>query len=183
MKFDRFLIIYLHSIFSGLKKSQCHQNQFQCSTGECVNMDFHCNHQIECMDGSDELNCGTFVSMINFTTLCFIKYVLRHSSCFIYSITNWNINRNLEMQRKSIFMLVWRFLRGFIAKMRRYKKLQWWFRRNRLSWRLLLYFTIKTRCMVNFWRYDDNTLFWNIYTNRWFLNRNFFPMPTWWISM
>ena len=34
------------------------EDEFRCSDGECIAARFNCSGHPECMDGSDETNCG-----------------------------------------------------------------------------------------------------------------------------
>ncbi|KAM6218940.1 basement membrane-specific heparan sulfate proteoglycan core protein [Rhynchocyon petersi] len=36
----------------------CGSHEFTCHSGECISKDYHCDGQEDCMDGSDELDCG-----------------------------------------------------------------------------------------------------------------------------
>ena len=35
----------------------CMDHEFECSNRECVSVDYICDGEIDCYDGSDELNC------------------------------------------------------------------------------------------------------------------------------
>ncbi len=32
---------------------------FRCKNGECIDAAFRCNNRFECLDNSDEMDCGT----------------------------------------------------------------------------------------------------------------------------
>ncbi|CAK1543699.1 unnamed protein product [Leptosia nina] len=36
----------------------CEAHEFQCTNEECIRMEFRCDSRIDCLDGSDEANCG-----------------------------------------------------------------------------------------------------------------------------
>ncbi len=38
--------------------SPCSTKQFSCASGECVHLDRRCDLQKDCVDGSDEKDCG-----------------------------------------------------------------------------------------------------------------------------
>lgn len=38
--------------------SPCSPKQFSCDSGECVHLDRRCDLQKDCIDGSDEKDCG-----------------------------------------------------------------------------------------------------------------------------
>ena len=40
--------------------SQCSADQYQCSTGACINQNLFCNFEDDCGDGSDEKNCAGY---------------------------------------------------------------------------------------------------------------------------
>ena len=42
-----------------LKKDGCEPNQFQCDNGKCILKTWMCDSDDDCLDGSDERNCGT----------------------------------------------------------------------------------------------------------------------------
>ncbi len=35
----------------------CHESQFQCGNGECIDKSLQCDKKKDCLDGSDETNC------------------------------------------------------------------------------------------------------------------------------
>ena len=37
--------------------SDCSENEFHCNSGECIPLKGYCNRRVECIDGSDEVNC------------------------------------------------------------------------------------------------------------------------------
>lgn len=39
-------------------QTDCSQNKFLCDNGKCIDERFICNGVSECLDGSDEINCG-----------------------------------------------------------------------------------------------------------------------------
>ena len=41
--------------------TSCHQSEFTCQNGTCIDMTQRCNQEEDCADGSDEKNCRTFV--------------------------------------------------------------------------------------------------------------------------
>ena len=48
-----------------LNKFQCEENQFTCSGGKCIKMDFRCDVYDDCGDRSDEENCSFMVPASN----------------------------------------------------------------------------------------------------------------------
>lgn len=46
-----------------LVPSPCSTKQFSCASGECVHLDRRCDLQKDCVDGSDEKDCGKIYSM------------------------------------------------------------------------------------------------------------------------
>ena len=38
----------------------CIVDQFQCASGQCISVSFYCDFKTDCLDGSDELNCGRY---------------------------------------------------------------------------------------------------------------------------
>lgn len=36
----------------------CNNQQFQCSSGECVKSEYRCDGHTDCWDKSDEIGCG-----------------------------------------------------------------------------------------------------------------------------
>ena len=40
-----------------IAEKTCHGDELRCNSGECVSEDYVCDHQNDCEDGSDELNC------------------------------------------------------------------------------------------------------------------------------
>lgn len=57
---------------STANQTKCQQNHFRCTTGECLLMQFRCDHLDNCPDGSDEDECGE---------LCFDKFRCRNGRC------------------------------------------------------------------------------------------------------
>lgn len=39
----------------------CGRDQFSCTSGQCVPLDFVCDGDYDCSDRSDEQNCGEFI--------------------------------------------------------------------------------------------------------------------------
>jgi hypothetical protein len=37
---------------------QCLASEFRCHKGGCISLQWHCDQQMDCQDGSDELDCG-----------------------------------------------------------------------------------------------------------------------------
>ena len=42
----------------------CTSSQWRCSNGQCILSSWHCDGDQDCTDGSDELNCGKYCSML-----------------------------------------------------------------------------------------------------------------------
>lgn len=40
---------------------RCGDYEWQCANGDCVYADQRCNDFVDCIDGSDELDCGTLL--------------------------------------------------------------------------------------------------------------------------
>ena len=52
------LMLMLMLKFGISAEVSCGADQFTCSTGGCIDMEWHCDKDIDCSDGSDEENCG-----------------------------------------------------------------------------------------------------------------------------
>ena len=48
---------YHYPSSSTVAEYSCGSNQFTCASGQCVNTGDRCNEQMDCDDGSDELDC------------------------------------------------------------------------------------------------------------------------------
>ena len=54
----------------------CNESAFRCKSGECIDVEYRCNFQVDCYDASDEKNCdeGNFLILISYLArmICFI---------------------------------------------------------------------------------------------------------------
>ena len=48
----------------------CATSEFRCHNGGCISLQWHCDSDIDCKDGSDELDCGKF----KFEIFQFLKF-------------------------------------------------------------------------------------------------------------
>ena len=37
---------------------ECANNEFRCADGQCIDLPWRCDHDVDCDDGSDEQNCS-----------------------------------------------------------------------------------------------------------------------------
>ena len=54
----RFLIFA--SLLTFTKTGTCLQEEFQCKNGQCIAEILRCDHVVDCLDQSDEINCSEF---------------------------------------------------------------------------------------------------------------------------
>lgn len=54
IKFSRFFFVIGDD---ELHCDSCSDHEFKCGTGECINLAWHCDGQMDCTDRSDEFNC------------------------------------------------------------------------------------------------------------------------------
>lgn len=57
---------------------QCMPGQFRCATGQCIDAGFRCDHQIDCLDRSDETGCRKFVMIFFLIDMKFYSKDLIH---------------------------------------------------------------------------------------------------------
>lgn len=69
--------VFLFGLFLGTSRpavtpqisSPCSAKQFSCASGECIHLDHRCDLQKDCVDGSDEKDCGTICTVCSAKTL------------------------------------------------------------------------------------------------------------------
>ena len=49
-------LIFVCAYFSVLR--ECDASEFRCNSGQCIKISDRCNLKADCVDGSDEMNCG-----------------------------------------------------------------------------------------------------------------------------
>lgn len=47
--------------------STCGDGRFECTSGECIMLDWTCDNQFDCFDGSDERDCREYSGLEVFT--------------------------------------------------------------------------------------------------------------------
>ena len=78
---------------------KCDNDQFQCKSGHCIPIRWRCDADPDCMDGSDEENCGSagkcmFVTVSSeFTTVLFVFCCC--FSCFLLIMSAFKKNNNI----------------------------------------------------------------------------------------
>lgn len=50
-------VLSLMNIFYFAVYHTCHENEFRCKNGRCVFKSWQCDHEDDCGDGTDEMNC------------------------------------------------------------------------------------------------------------------------------
>jgi hypothetical protein len=70
---------------SSVLKHECTINEWKCDSGQCINSQYYCDNRVDCVDGSDEINCDVNLQPGNYK-FSFMP-VLCTNIPFIYSGT------------------------------------------------------------------------------------------------
>lgn len=77
----------------------CSPNEFRCANGRCIFKSWKCDHENDCKDGSDEIDCqyppcaaGEFTCMnhrcIPMAQVCLILFLLNNMSICIFHFSH-----------------------------------------------------------------------------------------------
>lgn len=73
-KLVTFCLSYSGKFFCKIILASCAENQFKCNNSRCIISSYKCDNQIDCLDGSDEVNCTKGKDW--FVDFSFLKYPL-----------------------------------------------------------------------------------------------------------
>lgn len=85
----------------------CLSNEMKCSGGECINKLWKCDGEINCADGSDEVDCGKYEADVD------LDYTGVEESVFIRHAATLNSERNLRINYGSIHIFTGNFFATF----------------------------------------------------------------------
>lgn len=71
------MLIVLGAKPASVTKESCHNvDDFLCSSGECIRSIFVCDNKSDCLDSSDEDNCGKMLDSLKYIETIFpIKFI------------------------------------------------------------------------------------------------------------